>query len=310
MTAGGLAGCNKSANSGDTDDRTSNAANDERKPLIGVSLLTLADPFFITMKDAMAAEAEAQGYELTVVAAEKDPAKQMNQVDDFLTRKVAAIVLCPADSKSIGTAIAKANDAGVPVFTADIAALTDNVEVVSHIATDNYAGGKLAAAAMHDALGGTGKIAIIDHPEVESVIARTRGFEEGLVEQAGDEDGVEVVAKLPCQGARDRAFNVMEDILQSHSDIRGVFCINDQTALGAIAALEKADRLADIVVVGFDGLPEARAALEAGKMYADVLQHPDQIGRNAIRSVAAYTKGKDIPAEQLIAPTLITRDDE
>ena len=130
------------------------AAESKPKGVIGVSLLTLANPFFKDMGDAMKAEGAKHGYEVVITAAEMDSARQKDQVNDFLVKKVSAIVLCPADSRSIGTSIQEANKAGIPVFTADIACLDTSAKVVSHIATDNFAGGKLAGEAMIEAIGG------------------------------------------------------------------------------------------------------------------------------------------------------------
>src|SRR5207247_9464784 len=96
----------------------------------------------------------------------------------FIVRKASAIVLCPCDSKSIGTAIIEANNAGIPVFTADIASIAPGAKVVCHVATDNYEGGKIAGRAMVELLNGKGNAAIPDHPETESVMMRTKGFVE------------------------------------------------------------------------------------------------------------------------------------
>jgi ribose transport system substrate-binding protein len=153
------------------------------KPVIGVSLLTMANPFFIEMGDMIKEEANKHGYEVMITAGEFDPAKQQNQISDFIVKKVAAILLCPTDSKAIGTSIAKANAAGIPVFTADIACLAEGAKVVSHIATDNYQAGRLAAQALIEALNGDGQVGVIGHPEVESAFMRVKGFEEEVKEQ-------------------------------------------------------------------------------------------------------------------------------
>ncbi len=285
------------------------AAAADKKARIGVSLLTLTNPFFRDLGEAMKTEAAKHGMEVVLVSGEFDAAKQRNQVADFIVQRFAAIVLSPCDSKAVGTTIAEANKAGIPVFTVDIASLGGG-KVVSHIATDNLGGGRLAAQAVIEALGGKGKVAILDHPEVESVILRTRGFEEEL-ERQRREKGVtlQVVAKLPGGATKDRSFKAAEDLLQSHPDLNGIFAINDPSALGAVAALEKAGRLAQVKVIGFDGMPEGKAAIKAGQMYADPVQFPDRIGTTAVQQIRKYLEGDDVPAEILIPTALYRKAD-
>lgn len=285
-------------------------AADQPKARIGVSLLTLSHPFFQELGAAIRDEAAKHGMEVVLTAGEFDAARQRNQVADFIVRRVNAIVLAPCDSKAIGTAIQEANKAGIPVFTADIAALAPGAKVVSHVATDNLAGGRLAAQALIEALGGKGKVAIIDHPEVESVILRTKGFEEELARQKTERGvAIELVAKLPGGGAKDRAFKTTEDLLQAHPDLAGIFAINDPSALGAVAALEKAGKLRQIKLVGFDGNPEGKAAIKAGHIYADPIQFPDRIGRATITNIMKYLAGDDVPPQTLIPTQLYRQSD-
>lgn len=285
------------------------AAAADKKARLGVSLLTLTNPFFRDLGEGMKAEAAKHGMEVSVVSGEFDAARQRNQVADFIVQRVAAIVLSPCDSKAVGTAIAEANAAGIPVFTVDIAALGGG-KVVSHVATDNLGGGRLAAQALIEALGGKGKVAILDHPEVESVLLRTRGFDEELARQTR-EKGVtmKVVARLPGGATKDKSFKAAEDLLQAHPDLNGIFAINDPSALGAVAALEKAGRLAQVKVVGFDGMPEGKAAIRAGQIYADPVQFPDRIGRTAVQQIRRYLDGDDVPKEVLIPTALYRKAD-
>src|SRR5436190_5341489 len=196
-------------------DKSKTAGSDKPKPLIAVSLLTLTNPFFKEIADTIRAEGEKRGYETLVTSGEFDPAKQRDQVKDFLVRKASAIVLTPCDSKSIGTAIIEANSAGVPVFTADIASIAPGAKVICHVATDNYEGGKVAGRAMVELLGGKGKVAILDHPEVESVLMRTKGFGEEVAKAPG----IQIVARLPGGGARDKSFAAAQAILQGVSEL-------------------------------------------------------------------------------------------
>lgn len=272
------------------------AGSGDATATIGVSLLTRTHPFYQDLEAGLREEAARHGYQLLVQAGEFDVARQKDQIENFLVRKVDAIVLSPCDSRSIGTSVQAANAAGIPVFTADIAVLADQAEVVCHVASDNVAGGRLAAQALAEALGGQGEVAIIDHPEVESVIQRVAGFEEELARHPG----LAVVAKLPGRGTKDMAFRTAEDILQAHPGLDGIFGINDDSALGALAAVEKAGKLGQVAIVGFDAVPEARAAIDAGKIHADVVQQPLEIGRATIAAVAAYLAGQPVPQRQLI----------
>ncbi len=288
---------------------TSNDAASSNEVTIGVSLLTMTHPFFQLLAAGLEEEGARHNMKVTVVSTEFDVARQKNQLSDFIVQGVDAIVLSPADSKAIGTAIEEANNAGIPVFTADIAALADGVDIVTHIATDNFEGGKLAAEAVREILGTSGEVAIIDHPEVESVILRTQGFREVIAAANTAGSRIEVVAQLTGGGTKDRAFKVAEDILQAHPNLDVIFAINDDTALGAVAAIEKAGKSGAVQVVGFDGTIEARKAIRDGKIYADVIQHPRQIGEMTIKSIQAYMAGEAMPAEQLIPATLYRQAD-
>ncbi len=285
------------------------AKSGSSRPVIGVSLLTLTNPFFKDLGAAIEAEAAKQGFEVIIVAGEFDPARQQNQVHDFIVKNVAAILLCPTDSRAVGTSIAEANRAGIPVFTADIACTAEGVKVVSHVASDNYQAGRLAAQALLEAIGGRGKIGIIDHPEVESVIMRTRGFLDELQRRKEEGAQVQIVARLPGRGAKDRSFKAAQDMLQAHPDLDGIFAINDPSALGAVAAIEKAGKAGRIKVIGIDGQPEGRQAVKDGKIYADILQHPEEIGRRAVQVIARYMRGEEVPPKVLIPTSIYRRKD-
>ncbi len=272
---------------------------------IGVNLVTSTNPFFKEIADAMTGAAAPLAYEVQATYGEYDPARQKDQVKDFLVKKVAAIVLSPCDSRSIGTAIADANAAGIPVFTVDLACMADNAKIVTHIATDNREGGRLAGKTMVELLGGKGKVAIIDYPEVESVIQRTTGFHE-VVDK---EPGIEIIASLPGGGDKAKARAAAQDVLQAHQDLDAFFCINDPSALGTVAAIEQAGRAGKVKVIGFDGQPEARRAIRDGKLHATILQHPTLIGQKAVDAIARYMKGERLPAQTLIPTEVYKRED-
>jgi ribose transport system substrate-binding protein len=278
-----------------------------KKGTIGVSVLTLTNPFFKVIADNITEEARKHGYEVIVTSGEFDVAKQQNQVKDFIVRRVAAIVLCPCDSRSIGPAIQEANSAGIPVFTADIACLAPGVKVVSHIATDNFNGGEQAAEAMFEALGeGGGKVVILDFKQAESCLQRVKGFKEVVAKrnQERTSDRIEIVAELPGDGKKDQGFKCAEDALQAHPDLAGIFAINDPSALGARAALEKAGKADRVKIIGFDGQPEGIQGVDEGKIFADPVQSPDKIGRMTVDTILRYFAGEEVAPSQLIPTTL------
>jgi ribose transport system substrate-binding protein len=279
---------------------------------IGISVLTLTNPFFRVIGDNITAEASKRGYDVIVVSGDYDVAKQQNQIRDFIAKQVAAIVLNPCDSRSIGPAIQEANAADIPVFTCDIKCLSQQARVVTHIATDNYQGGKLAGEAMIEALGDAGgQVVILDHKPAESCLLRVKGFKEVInahntLRTAGR---IEIVAELPSEGAKERGYKAAEDGLQSHGDLVGIFAINDPSALGARAAVEKAGKMDQVKIIGFDGQAEGRQAIKEGKIYADPIQYPEQIAARTMQTIAAYFDGDPVPKEILIPTSLYRKAD-
>ncbi len=258
---------------------------------VGVSLLTMQHQFYQELRAGLEAEAKKRGHRLHVLAAEFDSARQANQIDEFIVQKVDAIVVCPCDSRSVGASIAAANQAAIAVFTADIANASPIGKVVAHVASDNVQGGREAAKLMAAAVQGKGSVAILSHPEVASVSDRVKGFKEQLATYPD----VQIVAELSAEGKRDKAVRVMEDLLQSHPDLKGVFGINDDTALGALAAVESAGKAGQIQIVGYDATPEARAKIAARAIYGDVIQNPRRIGELTIQAVDDFFAGRPPP---------------
>ncbi|HKW44541.1 MAG TPA: substrate-binding domain-containing protein [Candidatus Eremiobacteraceae bacterium] len=255
---------------------------------IGVSIQDLQAQFYEDMELGMKNEASKYGYAITFVDANRDQAKQTSQVEDFISKGVSAIVLTPADSKAVGSAILEANQAGIPVFTADIASSSDKGVVVSHIASDNVAGGKVAAQIMCKALNGPGSVVIIDQPEVTSVQDRVKGFKQGLATCKG----ATIAADQSAGGDQTKAASVMDNLLQTYPNVRGVFGINDNSALGALSAVQSAGKTGKVVIVGYDASPIAQKAIDAGQMAGDPQQHPDQIGKLTIDAIHDYFNGK------------------
>ncbi len=269
---------------------------------IGVSLLTREHVFYKDLEDALREAAKKHNFDLLITSADFDPNRQASQIEDFIVQKVDAIVVCPVNSASIGRAIEEANRAGIPVFTADIA--SQGGEVVCHVASDNVAGGRLAGEYLAKAIGYEGNIVIIDHPEATSVLDRVKGFEEAIAKYPK----IKIVGKPDGGAVREKSMQVMEDMLQAHPEIKGVFGINDDTALGALAAIEAAGRN-DIILVGYDATPDAQAAILRGSpLKADVIQYPKKIGETTIEMIAKYFAGEQVPKVVPVEVGIVDRD--
>jgi ribose transport system substrate-binding protein len=276
-----LAGC------GGQPDGKSGAA---KRKIVGAALLTQTHVFYQDLVAAMKDEAEKQGLSMRLQYAEFDSRKQNDQIDTFIAQKVDAIVVAPTDSSGITPVIAAARANGIPVFTVDIAA--HGADVTSHIASYNEHGGALLGEFLAKRLNGKGKIAIIDHPSVASVQERTRGFENALKNYPE----MSIVQRVPSEGQRDKALRATQDLLQAQPDLSAIFGVNDDSALGALAAVEAAGLQDKIAIVGFDGTPEAEAAIKAGKaLKADAVQYPRKIGEKTAQIIAAYLRGESVP---------------
>lgn len=260
-----------------------------KKTVIGVTLQTRAHVFYKDLEDGLRKASDQYGYELLVTAGEFDLGKQSAQIEDFITRKVDAIVVVPVDSRGIGPAIRKANAAGIPVFTSDIAA--QEGDVICHIASDNVAGGRLAGEFMAKALGGKGTLAIIGQPTVTSVMDRVQGFRDAIAKHPG----LSIVTEVNGEGVRDKAMQAASDVLQGNPGLSGIFGINDDSALGTLDAVRQFKR-EKIIIVGYDATPPAVEAIRNNSaLKADVIQYPDKIGRNTIERIRDHFSGKAVP---------------
>lgn len=284
----------------------------ETKGHIGFSALTLTNPFFKVIADNMEAAAREQGYELITVSAERDAKKQSDQIDDFITKGVAAIVLNPCDSNGIGPAVKKANDAGIPVFTNDIKYTGDIGKVVCHVATDNLQGGLLAGDAMVKLLGESGgKVGILHFPQAESCQLRVQGFKK-QVDAHNAKDGaaqIEIVATQDGGGVRDEGFKVTKDIVEANPDLAAIFAINDPSALGAYAALEAAGKADQVKIIAFDGQLIGKQAILEGKIVCDPIQFPDRIGKQTVEMIIKHFNGEEVKEELLIPSELYYKED-
>jgi ribose transport system substrate-binding protein len=269
---------------------------------IGLSLSTLNNPFFVTLRDGAQAAADAAGVELIVVDAQDDSAREATNIEDLVQRGVDALLINPTDADAIVPSIERANAAGIPVFTIDRAA--SGGEIVSHIASDNVAGGRMAAEFLCTALGGEGMVVELEGIAGTSAARdRGQGFNEYMSSECA---GVEIVARQTANFNRAEGLTVFENILEAQPVIDGVFAHNDEMILGAIEAARAANRAGEIVFVGFDAIDDAVAAVEAGDLAATVAQQPSEMGRLGIETAVRYLNGETVESYIPVALSLVT----
>ncbi|MBF8983173.1 ribose ABC transporter substrate-binding protein RbsB [Lutibacter sp. B2] len=265
---------------------------------IGLVISTLDNPFFVTLKDGAVAKAKELGYELVVLDSQNDPAKELANVEDLLTQDVKVIMINPTDSDSVVNAVKAANQKEIPVITLDRGANAG--DVVTHIASDNAAGGKMAGEYIVKELNNAGKVVELEGIAGTSAARdRGQGFNDAI--KASE---IKVVAKQVADFDRTKGLNVMENILQAQPEINAVFAHNDEMALGALKAIEASGR--DIKVVGFDATDDAVKAVKDGKMLATVAQQPTLIGSLGVEMADKTIKGEKVDTAIPVELKLVT----
>ncbi|CBJ79195.1 D-ribose transport protein (ABC superfamily,peri_bind) [Xenorhabdus bovienii str. Jollieti] len=265
------------------------SANALAKDSIALVISTLNNPFFVTMKDSAQKEADKLGYNLIVLDSQDNPAKELANVQDLTVRGTKLMLINPTDSDAVGNAVIMANKANIPVITLDRAANKGNV--VSHIASDNRLGGKMAGDFIAEKLGNNAKIIQLEGISGTSgARERSEGFS-----QAAKSHQFNMLASQPADFDRTKGLNVMQNLLTAHPSVQAVFAQNDEMALGALRALQTANKK-DVLVVGFDGTDDGVKAVRSGKLSATIAQRPDQIGIIGVQTADKVLKGEKVDA--------------
>jgi len=276
------------------------SANALAKESIALVVSTLNNPFFVSMKDGAQKEANKLGYQLIVLDSQNNPAKELANVQDLTVRGVKLLLINPSDSDAVGNAVILANQAKIPVITLDRKA--NKGVVVSHIASDNRVGGKMAGDFIGQKLGKNTKVIELEGIAGTSV-ARERG--EGF-KQAADQYKFTMLASQPADFDRTKGLNVMQNLLTAHPNVQAVFAQNDEMALGAMRALQTVNKT-DVMVVGFDGTADGIKAVQSGRLAATVAQQPEQIGIIGVETADKVLKGQKVDAVIPVALKLVTK---
>ncbi|PKH23510.1 ribose ABC transporter substrate-binding protein RbsB [Enterobacterales bacterium CwR94] len=270
------------------------------KENIALVVSTLNNPFFVSLKEGAQKEADKLGYNLVVLDSQNNPAKELANVQDLTVRGTKLVLINPTDSDAVGNAVKLANQANIPVITLDRVASAGTV--VSHVASDNRFGGKMAGDFIARKVGENAKVIELQGIAGTSA-ARERG--EGF-QQAVTAHKIQVLASQPADFDRTKGLNVMQNLLTAHPDVQAVFAQNDEMALGALRALQTAGK-SDVIVVGFDGTDDGVKAVEGGKLAATVAQMPEQIGVIGVQTADKVLKGEKVQAVNPVDLKLVTK---
>ncbi|MEV5888430.1 substrate-binding domain-containing protein [Nonomuraea fuscirosea] len=267
-----------------------------------MSVSTLNNPYFVQLRDGAQAQATKLGAELTVTDAQNDASQQVNQVQNFTSQNMKAVIINPVDSDAAAPAVKAAERVRIPVVAADRG--VNGAEVAQTVASDNVAGGKLAAQELAKQLGEKGTVVVLQGtPGTSASRDRGQGFTEGIAAYPG----IKIVAKQPADFDRTKGLDVMTNLIQSHPDVTGVFAENDEMALGAIKALgAKAGQ--QVKVIGFDGTPDGIAAVQAGTMAASVAQQPRLLGQEAVDAAVKLAKGETVEKTVAVPVKVATKE--
>ena len=291
------------------------AAQAADKPLYGVLMKTLANPFWGAMEQGVKAGAEEAGVEYYLQAVESDQAAepQLNTCNTMLERKPAVMITAAINSTILLPCLKQANEMNIPVVDLDNnldpqVTKDAGVNITFHIGSDNVAAGAQGAEYLVSKLGADAKGPVLVIEGLSGNITgkkRADGFANKLKELA---PGLEIVASLPGDWDRGKAANITNDILTKHPDLVAIFCANDGMALGAVETVFAAGKGDQTTVIGVDGNSDAVKSIKEGRLTASVAQLPYLVGKQAVENVKKVVEGGTVD-EVLYVPTLVLTKD-
>ncbi len=267
---------------------------------VGLVVSTQDNPFFVTLKEGAVSKAKEMGHEIVILDSQNDPSKELGNVEDLLIKGIDVLLINPTDSDAVVSAVKAANRNKVPVVTLDRA--SNGGTVVTHIASDNVAGGELAGNFIIEKLNGKNNKVV----ELEGIPGTTAARDRGKGFNRAAQNKLDIVAKQAADFDRTKGLNVMENILQAQSEVNAVFAHNDEMALGALKAIEASDKT-NVIIVGFDATEDAVKAVREGKLAATVAQKPAEIGAKGVEAADKIVKKETVPQFIPVELELITQ---
>ncbi|HST42514.1 MAG TPA: ABC transporter substrate-binding protein [Conexibacter sp.] len=297
-----LAACGSSDDDAGTTTASAGGGAGERK----VTLVTgvKGDEFYITMACGAQSEADKLGVSLDVQSPDEfDPSKQTPIVNAVAASKPDALLIAPTDQAALYAPIKQIADAGTKVVLVDTTLENPDV-AVSQVATDNYEGGKAAARALADLIGGSGKVLLLGfRAGVSTDDLRSRGFRDGA-----EELGLELVGTEYSDNKPEKAASIMKAALARDPDLKGVFATNSFASEGAATGLREGDAQDKVKIVGFDAGPIQVEQLQEGLVQALIAQQSAEIGRLGVQQAVAALDGREVEARIGTGSTTITQD--
>lgn len=289
------------------------ARAEDKKPVVGLVMKSLANEFFKSMEEGARKYAAADGtFTLVPVGmnSETDIDTQISAVENFITQKVDLLCVAPADSVGLVAPIRKAVKAGIAVVNFDVklddkalakAGLADLV----FVGPDNQEGAYLAGMELARKIGKGGKVIIIEgNPGADNAKMRKAGFE-----KAAKEGGLKVLVSRTAHWETEEANTLTTNLMTQFPDVQGIMAANDSMALGVVKALDAAGKSGKIEVVGFDNIPAIQKLIKDKKVLATVDQFGPDMAANCIKTGFRIKKGEKIKGWTKTPVKLITAKD-
>ncbi|AUC25338.1 substrate-binding domain-containing protein [Streptococcus uberis] len=276
---------------------TKKAAKDLK---LGVSISTTNNPYFVAMKDGLDKFAGEKKVSLKVADAQDDAARQADDIQNFISQNVDAILINPVDSKAVVSSIKAANSANIPVILIDRG--SEGGDVLTTVASDNVEAGKMAAEFVVKELGEKAKaFELSGVPGASATVDRGKGFNKIAKTK------LDILSSQSANFDRAKALNTAQNMIQGHKDVQVIFAQNDEMALGAAQAVKSAG-LKDILIVGIDGQPDAHDAIKNGDITATIAQQPAKMGEIAIQAAIDHYQGKKVKKTTVSPIYLVTKE--
>ena len=291
---------------------TANPLSAANKKVVGATLLSLQYPFLVTLDKAMKAEASKHGIDLVSLDPRQDVSKELNQVENLITKKVDLIIMIPVDQKTSQGAAKLINKAGIPLILVNTRFTDDFTDgggkFVSYVGSDDTDAGKIQGQYLVDKLPEGGNVVyLVGEYGGASTERRKAGFESVIK----DHPNLKIVTELQAHGSRAEGKTIMENLLQKYGkgQLQAVVAQSDEMALGASSAIQAADRLGEFkVLIGVDGSKPALDAVDAGTLTATVFQDATGQGKQAMVAASKVLAGEKIEPQYVIPFQLVTKE--